>query len=217
MRKTIQEYTTKAAVALLLTAGLIASANAIPVTINMTADNIIADGGLCSDASCAGLTGWAGLVSGSLSNLSNWHKSDSLTIDLSDGTYYFTWDIFNNLPASSGNPAGLLAEILWDGNTNYSSSAWEIYDVSTGATIENATEYGLNGGSNIWKRVNGGPVAGISTNSNWIYTSNNFSRADESAWVRTSITIHSVPEPGVLALITVGLLGLTFMRRKRNA
>jgi hypothetical protein len=108
----------------------------------------------------------------------------------------------------------LLAEILWDGNANYSSSSWEVYDQSNGNFLANATEYGVNGGNNIWGNNLGGPVSGISTNANWIYTANNFANADSSAWFRTSI---SVPEPGILGLFGMGLFGLAMARRKRTA
>lgn len=207
----------KYAAALILMSGFMASAHAIPVTINMTADNIVSAGGLCSDASCQTGTGWTALNGSPLSNANNWRRSDSLTIDLGAGTYSFAWLVTNYGSGSRGNPASLLAEILWDGNANYSSSAWELFDSNNGGFLANATEYGLNGGANIWNRANGGPVAGISTNANWIYTANNFANADPSAWIRTSITVVSVPEPAVLGLFGLGLIGLAVMRRKRIA
>lgn len=193
-----------------------ASAHAIPVTINMTADNIVNDGGLCIDASCQYGTGWSALNGGALTNGSNWKNSDSLVINLGAGTHYFAWQVTNSGSASSGNPAGLLAEILWGGNANYSSSSWEVYDQLNGNFLSNATEYGLNGGANIWTNNLGGPVGGISTNASWIYTANNFRNADPSAWFRTSITIAAVPEPAVLGLFGMGLIGLGMMRRKRT-
>lgn len=216
MEKTILKAATKIATTLVLACGVMASAHAVPVTINMTADNIVNNGGLCFDASCVTGAGWSAL-SGSLPNMSNWTQSDSLTIDLDAGTHYFAWQITNSGPASSSNPAALLAEILWDGNANYSSAGWEIYNQADGSFIANATEYGLNGAPNIWTTNNGGAVAGISTSANWIYTANNFASADASAWIRTSITIASAPEPGVLGLLGIGLLGLAYSRRKYNA
>ena len=113
-----------------------------------------------------------------------------------------------------GRDAERDAEILWDGNANYSSSDWEIYNAVNGNFLAYATEYGFNGASNIWTNVNGGAaVSGISTNANWIYTANNFEFADEYAWIRTSITV--VPEPSIIALFGLGLLGLGFARRKK--
>lgn len=207
----MKKYLIKLVTTLIFAGGFIASAHAVPVTINMTADNIIFSGGLCADASCqSGTVGWSGLV-----NADNWTQSDSQVFDLSVGTYSFAWQVNNVGGASNGNPAALLAEILWDGNANYSSSSWEVYDQSTGNFLANATEYGLNGGANIWNDVNGGPVAGISTNANWIYTMNNFADVDSSAWIRTSITVTAVPEPAVLGLFGLGLIGLAVTRRKR--
>ena len=71
-----------------------------------------------------------------------------------------------------------------------------------------ATEYGSNGGSNIWTNNNGGnPVSGISTNANWLWTSGK----DNAAYFRTSV---KVPEPGTLALLGLGLAGLGMSRRR---
>ena len=189
------------------------AAHATLVTVNMTADNTLSTvaGGLCADSNCTGGTVWS--VFGSTSNFNNWQQSNSIDLNLGPGTYYFAWNVFNFPNPSTGNPAALLAEILWDGNANYSSSDWEVFNGSTGAFIENATEYGLNGGNNIWNNVNGGPVSGISGNANWIYTSSNFANADPSAWIRTSIT---VPEPATLTLFGLGLLGIGFTRRRRQ-
>lgn len=210
MRKYLCLLTT----ALILASGFMTSAHAIPVTINMTADNIVA-GGLCSDASCRNRTNWSSLNGGSLGNSRrDWTQADSLTINLDEGTYHFAWRVRNTGRGAQYNPAGLLAEILWDGNANYSSSDWEVFNRRTGAFRANATDYGLNGGNNIWSTVNGGPVAGISTNASWIYTANNFDNANRSAWFRTSITIASVSEPGILGLLGIGLIGLAIARRK---
>lgn len=197
----------KISAALVIAAGSAGVAQAIPVTVNMTGDNILLSG-LCADATCT-----SG-INFSLTNGGNWQVSDTIVLDLDQGTHWFAWSVANDGAPSSGNPAALLAEILWGGNANYSSSAWEIYDRPSGAFIANATEYGNNGGMNIWTTVNGGAVAGISTNANWIYTANNFGSADAQAFFRTSITI--VPEPATLSLLGMGLLGFGLLRRRKH-
>lgn len=198
-----------------LVLGAASSAYALPVTVNMTADNSIVAGGLCADSSCTGGDSWYDF--GPMTNKANWRQVDSGVLDLGPGVHYFAWQVVNFGSASSANPAGLLAEILWDDQANVSSSAWEVFDFATGALLANATEYGSNGGANIWTSAHGGPVAGISTDANWIYSANNFANADSSVWIRTSISIQTVPEPGVLGLWVLGVLTIGLALRRRRA
>ncbi|MCZ6616847.1 MAG: PEP-CTERM sorting domain-containing protein [Gammaproteobacteria bacterium] len=191
--------------------GFAASATAIPVTVNMTADNVISSGGLCTDAACT-----AGATWGALSAGSNWRVSDTVVFDLDYGTHYFAWRVTNLGNPAATNPAGLLAEILWGGSVNYSSSSWEVFDLVSGNFVEAATEYGSNAANTIWNRANG-TIAGISDAANWIYGSDNFSSSTPATlWIRTNIRVDSVPEPGTVGLLGAGLLGLALMRRRRT-
>ncbi len=195
-----------------------ASAQATLVEVSFTGDNIIADGGLCSSMACTGGTGWSSI--GTVSNLSNWRTADRVSLDLGPGTYWFAWSVENSGNNGPSNPAGFLAEILWDGYVNSSSSGW---DVSTNnrSSWRAATEYGANGGTNVWTNANGGnPIDGISTSANWLWSQYNSSNEMfSSGWFRTSITIAeatAVPEPGTLALFGLGLLGAGFARRRKS-
>ncbi len=76
---------------------------------------------------------------------------------------------------------------------------------------------GVNGGSNIWDSVNGGPVGGISTNAYWIW-----SPTDPSgeAFFQTSVTMSAIPELSTWAMMLAGFAGLGFAgyrRSRRNA
>ena len=135
---------------------------------------------------------------------------------LGAGTHYFVWYVDNVGTGSSTNPAGLLAEILWGSQAKYSSTSWEVTtDVGDPSSWVAASEYGLNGGANIWTANLGSAVGGISTSARWLWTDSNFSSSmDQFAAIRTSIT---VPEPGTLVLLGIGLIGFGATRRKRRA
>ena len=84
----MKKYLYKLAATVILSSGFMASAHAIPVTINMTADNIVSSGGLCFDASCQDGIDWTGLTSAS-----NWQQSDTVTFDIGAGTPSFAWNV----------------------------------------------------------------------------------------------------------------------------
>lgn len=187
-----------------------AGAYAVPVTIDFTADNIVVRGTLCDNSDCIG--GFDDFTDGSEPNLNDWTNADTVVLDLAPGTYTIAF-IAENLtdPApSAGNPAGFLAQILWQGFSNLSSSAW---DVSLdGFAWSSATEWEQNG-SGIW----GSNLIGeISSDAYWIWDDVNFnSDTINLVAFRTSITV--VPEPGTLGLFGLGLLGLGIARRRRVA
>lgn len=206
---------TKGVTAFLLSLGCASVSQAVPVTINMTADNAIDFGGYCFDSTCTAGTTW--YVLGSMPNAADWRQIDTIVIDLEPGTHYFAWSVLNLGAQGADNPSGLLAEILWDGQVNYSSSEWDVLDIDSKEFVAKATEHGVNGGANIWTTANGGPVSGISTDARWIYLADNFSSQMVSPiWVRTSITISAAPEPSVVTLLTAGLLvSFSAIRRKQ--
>jgi hypothetical protein len=188
------------------------SAQALPVTINYTADNLVLDFGVCLNLGCSPLVDagdWSILLPKG-PNAGNWTNADSITFDLGPGTYDIGFVARNSGTPNGGNPAGLLAEILWDGNENLSSSNWDV--TTNGVNYVAATEWAQNG-SGIW----GGNLLGeISSNAKWLWTANNFNGlTDAVAGFRTTITVGNVPEPSIIALFGLGLLGLGFARRRK--
>jgi hypothetical protein len=184
-------------------------AHAVEVDINYTADNMVFLGS-CTDASCLTTTA---LPIGS--NFADWTKADTTTLDLGVGEHWFAWEVTNFNTGSASNPAGLLAEILWDSNSNLSSNAWE-YSLDNGNTWDNAVQYGANSDSStIWNQI-AGQIAGISGDAQWIYSPNALSFPDQHVVIKTGINIASVPEPATLGLMGLGLLGFGFARKKRS-
>jgi hypothetical protein len=195
---------------MLVSAFATTSAQAIPVTINYTVDNTILDFGICENLGCSPLTGPSDFSTlfPTGSNQSNWANADSYTFDLAPGTYEFGFRANNFGTGSRRNPAGLLAEILWDGNQNLSSSDWDV--TTNGIDYVSSTEWAQNG-TGIW----GNKLIGeISSDAQWLWSANNFNGStDNIAGFRTTIT---VPAPATLAIFALGLIGLA-LRRKKSA
>src|SRR6056297_1917813 len=130
-----------------------AAAQADMITATFTGDNV-AFMGLCADEDCE-----TGTLYAETPNSDDWRNADSIPLNLGPGTYYFFWQVDNTGTGSSRNPAGFLGEIVWGSNTHSSSSTWQVSTDRMSWT--SATEYGLNGGSNIWTNNNGGnPISG---------------------------------------------------------
>lgn len=185
--------------------------DAVPVTVTFTADDNTA-GGLCADMTCLSVTQWSDL--GNTSYLDWWPESDSVTIDLSLGTHYFIWFVENKEIGAVSNPASLLAEIRWDGNIHRSGPDWEVSaEFPNPTSWIAATEYGVNGGNNIWTDVASRPIPGISSEARWIWTDLNFiGGMDDFAALRTRIAIAEVPQPGLLATLGAAFLTLAIAK-----
>lgn len=197
---------------------LAGTAHAVPVTVTYTADNVVNFAVVCATPTGPGPCQGGGPTLALGDEYNDWTSADTASIDLAPGQYWFTFVVENVGGVSNGNPGAFLAEIggaVW-GNT-LTSSAWQV-DVDrptqfpSNATWESATEYGANGTA-IWGNVLGGPIAGISTDAQWIWDFTNVEGA-ERITVRGLV---NVPEPGTLALLGLGLMGMGMSRRKAKA
>jgi len=190
---------------------------AVFVNVTYTADNIV---GTWFQNGGAPVTQTLGANSG------NWKIADSAVLNLSPASYQLIFRVENLGTGSSGNPAGLLVEIQGVGVSGdlLTSTNWE-YALVGGAdpadfntlTWAAATQYGNNGSPNIWTTNNNGPIAGISTSAQWIWSSPNFtSSMDQELYLRAGIT--AVPEPASMTLLALGLASAgAWMRRKKKA
>ncbi len=192
--------------------GIVSFVNATPVTFTFTADNEIEviqvrDNGLIDKTTAPG------------TNSANWRIADTWVSNLAAGDYWAVFEIENFGNFSNGNPAAFLGQIDTGSEVIVSSASWQIKfnDGSSWGNFGSTTEYGSNGGTNIWTNVNGGnPIAGIASNAQWIWGANNFSNGDfADAKVRTRFTVAPVPEPTTMLLFGTGIAGLVGMRRKR--
>lgn len=157
-------------------------------------------------------------------NSTNWQKADTYQLSLQPGqSYRIVWEVQNlwdypsPLPGPD-NPAGFLAQISFGGQTPIlTSDSWKVANYTTynipfdQMTWVNAETWGANSGSNIWNTVNGGAIAGIDGNAQWIWTSNNIK--DQHIFVATQFTAP-VPLPAAAWMLGAGLIGLVALRRR---
>ena len=198
--------------------------SAIPVTFTYTADNIV-DAWFLVDGA-----GTQQLADGT--HYDNWQIANTATIELLDGhSYKIIWQCENSCPSNDHNPGGFLGEMTpspyFTAASLLSSAQWEVAFVNSSTVPLDfdalnwsyATEYGNNGGANIWKSVKGSAITGISSSAQWIWTSLNFADSgaptdNQSVYVK--VTLNPVPEPSTFLLFGLGTLGFVgIIRRKK--
>jgi hypothetical protein len=200
----------------------------INVNVTYTADNIVA--AFYKDGSSPQVVPLG-------PNANDWQKADTTTISLDPDEYDLIFRVKNlTTPApSSSNPVGFLAQIVGTSGAVYTSGSWQ-YAVAVGTAVpdfttlswQNATTWGYNGGANIWTSVHGGPIAGISTAAQWIWSKNDFNPLeDNDLWLKCTFVlgptgqVSPIPEPtSLLIWSAVGLGGaamVTLRRRRAKA
>jgi PEP-CTERM motif len=227
MRMSNRFLVSAAAVAALF-AGTAAKASVPMLSGTITADNEYAAFLSTSDSTLGTY-----LTSGA-----NWQSAQSFSADLEPAQTYYLHVIANNWYGPSdmngGNPDALLGSFAVTGPFQFANGQQTLDTDTTdwradpNAVVQNLASTPLtwtapsdtpwnwgNNGSSIWESVNGAPIAGISTQAQWIW-----SQTDPAgeAFFSTTITDQAggVPEPAAWALMIVGF-GLTgaALRRRR--
>ena len=173
-----------------------------------------------------------------------WQSSYNFSVALLPGNNYIqvigtNWTPENGLWSSPGTPNGTGDNPnAFLGSFNIVGSGYVFANSTTtmstnptdwsGIPVTSATwvlptgptqSFGLNGGSNIWASVLGGPVLGISTSADWIWSlPDNAQYADLSAEIFNTSESRAAPLPAALPLFAtgLGLMGLLGWRRKRK-
>jgi hypothetical protein len=176
-----------------------------------------------------------------LTSGANWESAQTFSANLTAGQTYYLHVVANNWygvgDMAGGNPDALLASLSlsdtgfsfanglqtlatdvanWRADPN--AAVQNLGDVTTWTAPTDApVSFGANGGSNIWDNVMGGPIAGVGSSAQWIWSSSDTSgEAFFSTTITTDALGGGVPEPAAWALMITGF-GLTgaALRRRR--
>jgi hypothetical protein len=153
---------------------------------------------------------------------SNWPTAVSFSgVSLTPGTAYYlqvqavNWSEWGGVLGSFNLSGGSLEFANGTQSVNTDTSDWNYsasgFGVSTGGPVSE----GANVGSTYpWSTDNGGPIAGISSNADWIWGyASTGSDQGETEYFETEI--YATPEPGSLFLLGTGLLGLACLTTRK--
>ena len=170
------------------------------------------------------------------SNAGNWQQSDTISLTLlPEHDYQLVFKVRNVGGAGTNNPGAFLAQITGPATGDLLTSPswkWAAYDPDNPTPSdfddedvfdwEPATAYANNGGG-IWgdPRHLNDPVAGITSDAQWIWDDSNTEGA-ETLWLRAKIQVgvpsasaQTTPEPATFAIwFILGGLGLVLGRRR---
>ncbi len=145
--------------------------------------------------------------------------------NVSGKTIYSNLQTWQYMYSTSGNPsqsgmpsiaslAGQIAAAQWQTATPVVGTAASWYGNSTSNTLANGSA------GNKWTDLNGGqPVAGISTNADWVWWdtfANSQSQDGYAIFMAPADLGTAVPAPAALLLLGPGLFGVAALKRKFN-
>jgi len=221
---------TRNLVAMTLLAATSGAVQAVPVTMTFTADNFMLSQNNYSNDYVGGSVlsgGVAGIGAG------DWKTLQTTMVDLAPGSYYahfFTMDGITDNLATPNQPLGkrgFIGTIEVQGVTIASDSHWQSCDAPTSiaqaayqsqclnlSTWSPSTELGSYGDAPWGTTVAGGALAfGSPHDAKWIWSDANGQRKMNT--FRVAFNVAAVPEPSILALFGLGILGLGFASRRK--